>query len=93
MRRQTLYQMEGCPAGDCVLRRDWDNDLAMTTVQRPTTKIAVLGVADLAAPQATNARLMLPAGVRPFQPNWPYIVVIGAYHVAALLASCRAVSA
>lgn len=87
MRRQTLYQMEGCPAGDCVLRRDWDNDLAMTTVQRPTTKIAVLvGVADLAAPQAANARLMLPAGVRPFQPNWPYIVVIGAYHVAALLA-------
>jgi fatty-acid desaturase len=29
---------------------------------------------------------MLPAGVMPFQLNWPYILVIVAYHAAALLA-------
>src|SRR5258707_7490498 len=35
---------------------------------------------------AANERLTLPAGVRPFRLNWPYIGVIGAYHAAALLA-------
>jgi hypothetical protein len=27
---------------------------------------------------------MLPAGVTPFQLNWPFIIVIGACHVAAV---------
>jgi hypothetical protein len=64
----------------------------MTTVRRPTTKTAVLAAADYAALSAAKARLMLPAGVRPFRLNWPYIVAIGAYHVLALLASCPAIS-
>src|SRR5665647_2316985 len=60
----------------------------MTTVHRSTAKTAVLAAAVpiSLSPVAAHARLMLPAGVRPFQPNWPYIVVIGAYHVVALLA-------
>ena len=33
-----------------------------------------------------EGRLMLPVGVRPFRLNWPNIVVIGAYHLVALLA-------
>jgi fatty-acid desaturase len=58
----------------------------MTTARRPTTKTAVLAAADYTPDAARNERLMLPAGVRPFRLNWPYIIVIGAYHVAALLA-------
>jgi fatty-acid desaturase len=58
----------------------------MTTVHQPATKPAVLATAEYAAPVAANERLMLPAGVVPFQLNWPYILVIGAYHIAALLA-------
>src|SRR3981081_2982353 len=58
----------------------------MTTVRRPTTKTAVLAAADCTPSVATNERLMLPAGVRPVQLNWPYIIVIGAYHAAAMLA-------
>ena len=50
----------------------------MTTVPLPATKATV-------AAEAT-AWLLLPAGVRPFRLNWPYIVVIGAYHLAALVA-------
>ena len=57
----------------------------MTTVQLPIPKAAV-AAADSAIPLAANERLMLPAGVAPFQLNWPYILVIGAYHTAALLA-------
>jgi fatty-acid desaturase len=57
----------------------------MTTDPRPTVKTAVLTPADLVAPLLSNPRLTLPAGVRPFQLNWPYILVIGAYHIAALL--------
>ena len=30
--------------------------------------------------------MLLPAGVRPFQLNWPYIIVIAGYHAVALLA-------
>src|SRR3981189_960608 len=56
------------------------------TVQMPKTKIAVPATADCSAPGAKNERLMLPAGGKPFQLNWPYIFVIGPYHVAALLA-------
>ena len=41
--------------------------------------------ADYAAPGARE-RLALPAGVRPFRLNWPYIIVIAAYHGAAVLA-------
>ena len=40
---------------------------------------------DYAAPGAKE-RLALPAGVRPFRLNWPYIIVIAAYHGAAVLA-------
>src|ERR1700680_378656 len=53
------------------------------TVQVPTITAAGLPADDAAAP---NGRLLLPAGVRPFQLNWPYILVISAYHGAALLA-------
>ena len=58
----------------------------MTTVKLPIVKTAVLTAADCAIPAGANERLPLPAGVRPFQLNWPYISVIGAYHAAALLA-------
>jgi fatty-acid desaturase len=58
----------------------------MATVQMPTIRAALLPAADYAAPAAANARLMLPAGVRPFALNWPYIIVIGAYHAVTLLA-------
>src|ERR1700730_2522738 len=75
----------GSSVGDCVWRRDWYSDLAMTKVPLPTVKTAVLSAVDF-VPAAVDARQMLPAGVKPFQLNWPYILVIGAYHAAALLA-------
>src|SRR3981189_2654156 len=59
---------------------------SMTAVPRPTTRTAVWAAADCPASVATNERLMLPAGVRPFQLNWPYMLAIGAYHAAAVLA-------
>src|SRR5882757_9388560 len=55
----------------------------MTTVHLTT---AVLTAADYALPAVPKARMPLPAGVAPFQLNWPYIIVIGACHVMALLA-------
>ncbi|WP_291863115.1 fatty acid desaturase [Bradyrhizobium sp.] len=58
----------------------------MTTARVPTSKAAALPVADYAAPVTASGRLSLPAGVRPFQLNWPYIIVIAGYHVVALLA-------
>jgi len=73
-------------SGDCVWRRDWDRDLAMTTVHLPKAKAAVLTAVEYAPPLAADPRLMLPAGVTPFQPNWPHIVAIGGYHAAALMA-------
>src|ERR1700716_2974414 len=57
----------------------------MTTVPRPTAKAAVLTPDDL-APSSADTLIPLPAGVRPFRLNWPYIVGIGAYHVVALMA-------
>jgi stearoyl-CoA desaturase (delta-9 desaturase) len=61
----------------------------MTTAPRPIAKAAVLDPTDLSpslSPSSPNSRIPLPAGVRPFQLNWPYIIVIGGYHVLALLA-------
>ena len=63
----------------------------MTTARRPATRAAVLATADLATADpgisfAAPARLPLPAGVRPYQLNRPYMFVIRAYHAAALLA-------
>ncbi len=57
----------------------------MTNVSRPT-KTAIPTAADYAVPFGAKERLSLPAGVKPFQLNWPYVLVIGTYHVAALLA-------
>ncbi|MDO9565069.1 MAG: acyl-CoA desaturase, partial [Bradyrhizobium sp.] len=61
----------------------------MTSVEIPASKPeiskpAILAPADRAAP--AKGRLSLPAGVRPFQLNWPYIIVIAGYHALALLA-------
>src|ERR1700681_1311448 len=56
------------------------------TTRLPMIKTAVLAAAESTSAVAANERLMLPAGVRPFQLNWPYIIVISAYHGAALLA-------
>ena len=53
----------------------------MTTAENPAIKPAILVSA---APLAARDRLMLPAGVRPFQLNWPYIIVIAGYHALAL---------
>ncbi len=58
----------------------------MTTVHLPVAKTAAPPATDQAIPAAANERLMLPAGVRPFRLNWPYIAVIAAYHAAALVA-------
>ncbi len=58
----------------------------MTLVRTPIVKTAILAAADYAPPGATKQRLKLPAGVRPFQLNWPYTGAIAAYHLAALLA-------
>ena len=55
----------------------------MTTAENPAIKPAILVSA---APLAARDRLMLPAGVRPFQLNWPYIIVIAGYHALAVLA-------
>lgn len=35
---------------------------------------------------ALAAKIPLPAGVMPFQPDWPNIILIGGYHLAALAA-------
>ena len=35
---------------------------------------------------ASSARILLPAGVQPLQPDWPNIILIGAYHALAVLA-------
>src|SRR6201991_16318 len=58
----------------------------MTTARLPTMETAALAAADYAIPVATKQQLRLPAGVMPFQLNWPYIIVIGAWHALALLA-------
>ncbi|HEV7880776.1 hypothetical protein [Bradyrhizobium sp.] len=55
----------------------------MTTVHLNT---AMLTAADYALPVVPKARMPLPAGVAPFQLNWPYIIVIGTWHALALLA-------
>jgi fatty-acid desaturase len=47
---------------------------------------AALAAADYTHPAVPSARMPLPAGVAPFQLNWPYIIVIGAWHAVALLA-------
>ena len=57
----------------------------MTTAPRPTIKTAVLP-AEQAVGLPGTARLLLPAGVLPYQLNWPYILAIGTYHGLALLA-------
>ena len=57
----------------------------MTTAPRPTIKTAVLDP-DASVDLPASARLLLPAGVLPYQLNWPYILAIGAYHGLALLA-------
>jgi fatty-acid desaturase len=57
----------------------------MTTAPRPTVKTAVL-TPDERISLPGDARLLLPAGVLPYQLNWPYILAIGAYHALALLA-------
>jgi fatty-acid desaturase len=57
----------------------------MTTAPRPTIKTAVLP-ADAPINLPASARLLLPAGVLPYQLNWAYILAIGAYHGLALLA-------
>ena len=54
----------------------------MTTVDPPTIAAAAASRAHV----VSEGRLPLPAGVKPFQLNWPNIVVIGAYHAVALLA-------
>ncbi|MGH6754212.1 MAG: acyl-CoA desaturase, partial [Bradyrhizobium sp.] len=57
----------------------------MTTAPRPTIKTAVLPP-DEPINLPAGARLLLPAGVLPYQLNWPYILAIGGYHGLALLA-------
>ena len=51
----------------------------MTTAPRPTVKAAVLSP-EYPIDPSQGARLLLPAGVRPYQLNWPYILGIAAYH-------------
>jgi len=58
----------------------------MTTAPRATAKTAVLTPEDLITPSPANPQILLPAGVRPFRLNWPYILGIGAYHVVAVMA-------
>ena len=71
----------------CV-RAEMGSGLAMTTPSKcPTVKTGRYWPPPiLPLPPAAKGRLVLPAGVRPFQLNWPYIIVIAGYHVLALLA-------
>ena len=64
----------------------WNFKLRMTTARRPNPLAAAAAAADSDTPAAARPRLRLPAGVRPFQFNWPYIIVIAGYHAAAVLA-------
>jgi fatty-acid desaturase len=75
---ESLYQETGFQPADCVWRRDGYLDLAMTIIP--------LAVVETAALPASIERLKLPEGVRPFRLNWPNILVISAYHVAAVAA-------
>jgi len=58
----------------------------MTTAPRATAKTAVLTPEDVIIPSPANPQILLPAGVRPFRLNWPYILGIGVYHVVAVMA-------
>lgn len=51
----------------------------------PPKKTAISTAADYAVPLRAKEPLSLPAGVKPFRCNWPYVLVVGAYHMAALL--------
>ena len=79
---ESVYQASGYSARDCVWRRDRNLDLAMTTAPPICTRPRSWPPRIMPSRRRAKARLPLPAGVRPFQLNWPYIIVIGAYHAA-----------
>jgi fatty-acid desaturase len=58
----------------------------MTPDIPPTAEVVVLAAAACPAVATTIERLSLPAGVVPLQPDWPNIVLISFYHLAALAA-------
>src|SRR5260370_21948394 len=52
----------------------------------PPAKGVALTAAACPTVPASSERMPLPAGVMPFQPDWPNIVLITFYHLAALAA-------
>jgi fatty-acid desaturase len=63
------------------------NDIAMPNLATDDQAVDLRAAAEpAAAAQPANARLPLPSGVVPFKPDWPNIVLIGGYHLAALAA-------
>jgi sn-1 stearoyl-lipid 9-desaturase len=58
----------------------------MTPNHPPAAKVVALTAAACPAAAAPSERMPLPAGVMPFQPDWPNIVLIGFYHLAAFAA-------
>jgi fatty-acid desaturase len=58
----------------------------MTRHHPATVKAVALTAAPCPADAASRQRMPLPAGVTPFLPDWPNIVLIGFYHLAALAA-------
>jgi fatty-acid desaturase len=58
----------------------------MTAPHPPTVTVVALTAATSPAVSTGSGRMPLPAGVTPFQPDWPNIVLISFYHLAALAA-------
>ena len=72
--------------GRAASRAKMGSRLAMTTAASPPARTLFWPPRITPLPLAAKERLLLPAGVRPFQLNWPYIIVIAGYHAAAVLA-------
>jgi stearoyl-CoA desaturase (delta-9 desaturase) len=58
----------------------------MPPIESPIVVATTIDAANDAVLAAPIGALMLPAGVMPFRPDWPNIVLIGGYHLAAAAA-------
>jgi fatty-acid desaturase len=58
----------------------------MTAPHQSTVTVVALTAAARPAVSTGSGRMPLPSGVTPFQPDWPNVILISFYHLAALAA-------